>query len=122
MVIADKQKHIHKMRMCFWYLRSLRGDHVGIFQSVTNGFDDDSLVFLSDGHIFFQQILDLVPPKYRLVSHWVIPPSVTILSQFLENKLKNAGSYLPAGEAETVFEGRLWTYYLYQRKADGREN
>ena len=37
-------------------------------------------------------------------------------------KLKNAGSYLLAGEAETVFEGRIWTYYLYQRKADGREN
>ncbi|MBR0512841.1 MAG: hypothetical protein IJK06_01160 [Clostridia bacterium] len=34
-----------------------------------------------------------------------------------QQKLKNAGRYELADQAEMVFEGRKWTYYLYRRKA-----
>ncbi len=34
-------------------------------------------------------------------------------------KLKNAGNYRLIDEASLVFEGRPWTYYLYQRVEDG---
>ena len=37
-----------------------------------------------------------------------------------QQKLKNSGLYELVDEAEMVFEGRTWTYYLYQRKT-GRE-
>ena len=33
-----------------------------------------------------------------------------------QQKLKNAGRYRLVDEAQMVFEGRVWTYYLYQRK------
>ena len=33
-----------------------------------------------------------------------------------QQKLKNAGRYLLIDEAKMIFEGRVWTYYLYQRK------
>ena len=34
-----------------------------------------------------------------------------------QQKLKNADRYELVDKAEMVFEGRMWTYYLYQRKA-----
>ena len=35
-----------------------------------------------------------------------------------QQKLKNAGRYELADKAEMVFEGRVWTYYLYRRRAE----
>ena len=34
-------------------------------------------------------------------------------------KLKNAENYRLIDEASLIFEGRPWTYYLYQRVGDG---
>lgn len=33
-----------------------------------------------------------------------------------QQKLKDTGRYQLIDEAEMIFEGRVWTYYLYQRK------
>ena len=35
-----------------------------------------------------------------------------------QQKLKNAGRYELADKAEMVFEGRVWTYYLYRRRTE----